>query len=253
MGAEALTSWMGAKASTGDDDDGSAPDATDVAFAEARKDLLPPCNPSTHDKGKCYNVKGIVGEAERGALRRQLSSFKAAGSEWQAPLLADGSGWPALALEATRSTDADVAVDGLLLKHLTSLYLKPHKVFKQAALKDDAKALGMPTDVLLALLGKFAAKQDDDGRGSRDEGGSVWRVTKVKMDKLALHLLVVALKLGHFKVSTASLSKDLQMPPASISTLLRQVGCKIAADKTNGGHVATLEAPLVFPGRRRKR
>jgi DNA-directed RNA polymerase I subunit RPA49 len=247
---------MGAKASAGDDgdeDDGSVPDATDAALAEARKRVLPPFNVATNDKAKCYNVKGIVGEAERGALRRQLSALKGAGAEWQVPLQAAGAGWPALALEATRSSDADVAVDGLLLKHLTSLYLKPHKVFKQAALKEDAKALGMPADVLLSLLDKFAAKQQDGGGGGGDGGSAVWRVTKGLTDKLALHLLVLALKLGHFKVTTASLSKDLQMPPASVASLLRQVGCKVTSDKTNGGHVATLEAPLAFPGRRRKR
>lgn len=250
MGASALNSWMGSKAQAdGDDDDGegTTTDATDAALAEARKHLLPPFNLSTRDKAKCYNLKTLVGEAERAALRRQLSSLKSAGPEWQAPLSAESSKWPALSLEATRNSDPDVAVDGLLLKHLVSIYLKPYKVFKRSALKDDAKALDIPADVLLVLLDKFGAKQDGDNEAA------VWRVTKSLMDKLALHLLIVALKLGHFKVNTASLSKDLQMPPASIANLLRQVGCKVVADKTSGGHTATLEAPLVFPGRRRKR
>ena len=140
----------------------------------------------------------------------------------------------------------EVAVDGLVLKHLVALYLKPHKGFKQAGLKEEAKAMGVPMDVLTALLDKFAAKQED-------ERGAAWRMTKSLMDKLALHLLVVALKLANFKVSTAKLSADLQMPPAAIANLLRQVGCKVSTDKVNGGHIALLEAPLVFPGRRRKR
>ena len=250
VGASALNSWMGSKAQAGGDeeDDGTTTDATDAALAEARKHLLPPFDLSANDKAKCYNLKTLVGEKERAAMRRQLSSLKSAGPEWQTPLSAEGSKWPALSLEATRNSDPDVAVDGLLLKHLVSMYLKPNKFFRRSALRDESKALGMPAEVLQGLLDKFGAKQEGDS-----EAATVWRVTKSLMDKLALHLLILALKLSQYKLSTVSLSKDLQMPPASIANLLRQVGCKVVAEKTNGGHIATLEAPLVFPGRRRKR
>jgi len=246
VGAAALTSWMG----QGDDEGGEGgeahEDATDVALAEGRRQLLPPFDAAATDVALAYEVRSMVGEAERGSLRRQAAALKeeAKGGDWVEALKARG--WPACAVaalaKAVSSSDSEALADGLLLRHLLALHLKEPKRFG-GALREEADALGMPADVLGCLLNKFGVAQDRGG----------WRLTKQGCDKLALHALVLALHVGRFTVRTAILSKDLEMPPPAVATLLRQVGARITADKSGDGHVATLSAPLVFPGRRRKR
>jgi hypothetical protein len=224
-------------------------DATDAALAEGRRQLLPPFDLAATDVSAAYEVRlSMIGEAERGSLRRQAAALKeeakGEAKDWVERLKA--SGWPGSAVaalkEASGLSDSEALVDGLLLRHLLVLHLKEPKRFG-SGLREEAKDLGMPADVLGALLNKFGVPQDRGG----------WRLTKQGSDKLALHALVLALYASRFTVRTAVLSRDLEMPTSAVATLLRQVGAKLSADKSGEGHVATLAAPLVFPGRRRKR
>lgn len=190
IGADAVSSWMGEVAESRDMEG----DETDAALVEGRKVLLPVFDLSTLSVEACFDVRGIVGEAERGSLGRQLDSLKS--NEWlETDPVAKWFPYVTRRL-GQQDLSRDDMIDLLLLRHLMSIFNKNFKLFR-GPLKEDAAALGIPTDVMKYLLDKFAVASDSKGDGSLS-----WRITKNLQDKLLLHLLVLALKVRAFPVLT---------------------------------------------------
>ena len=148
LGADSLASWMNSGGGGDDDKDGGGgADATDVALAEGRKQLLPPFDLKTSDPAKVYDLQACFASG-RGALRRQLSSLQAAGGgDWVANL--EGQSWPRTSVAALRRSGSNTEglCDALLLKHLMALHLKQPKRFG-SNVKEEAAALGMPAELL---------------------------------------------------------------------------------------------------------
>ena len=147
MGASALNSWM----EEGDSHDESG--ATDLAMVEQRKLLLPRYNLEATSAASVYDIRGIVGENERGALRRQHAALASSGKDSGPKAWVDAApvaSWPSFVKDRLRAVDEgdkEAVVDLLLLRHLITLHLRQPKFFK-GPVKDDAKTLGMPTELL---------------------------------------------------------------------------------------------------------
>lgn len=235
LGAAGLNSWLGDGAETA-----GAADATDAAFDEQRRHLLPAFDETAAEVGMIYDVRGMVGLAERASIAEQYHALAKAGKKWTDEL----NGWPTFVLSRLKaSTELDAIIDLILLKHLITFHLKSTRPFK-GPIKEAAEALGMPPELYSCFLEKFSVQSED---------GSAHRVTKALSDKTLLHALVLSLHINAFSCRTSELSTDFRMPPPALANFFRLTGCSVSADKADGGHIAVLRAPLVFPVRRRKR
>jgi len=243
IGADALSSWMDKGPQSGDQPE---MDDTDAALVEGRRGLLPNFNLKAESANECFDVRGIVGESERSALARQYDSLKSS-SDWldSEPV----SLWTPFVLSRLGQVnkEREDMVDLFLLRHLMAIYVRRSKFFR-GPLKDDAKALEMPTEVLKSLLDKFAVSSDPKG-----DGNLAWRMTKKLQDKLVFHLLTLALKVSSFRLHTSELMGDLKMSSSELANYFRLSGCRVSPDKERGGHTVVLTTPLTFPGRRHKR
>jgi hypothetical protein len=140
IGADAVSSWMDEKSFVNDNDD-----ETDVALVEGRKALLPPFDVKSASVEHCFDTRSYVGDAEWGSISRQCDSLKSVGSGWldQEPVVE----WFPYITRRLGTNDKDALIDLILLRHLMVIFNKNSKVFR-GPLKDDAKALGIPTDVM---------------------------------------------------------------------------------------------------------
>lgn len=146
IGADAISSWMGQESQTSNNTVEGG-DETDAALVEGRKVLLPPFDLKATLVKDCFDIRGLVGEAERGSLGRQLASLRSVGSGWlETDPIVEWFPYVTRRL-SNEEIDKEELIDLLLLRHLMAMFTKHSKLFR-GPLKDDAKALDIPTDVM---------------------------------------------------------------------------------------------------------
>lgn len=129
---------------------------------------------------------------------------------------------------------------------------------------------GIPAEITRRLLSEFTERQEPGGGRvlcvgfPLSDNPSVctytFRIrrfvkTGVLVDKLMIHLLIVALVLNDFTLPLTTLCSDLKKRPTELTVLLREVGCTYKREKTSEGmvYVASLKCPPTFPKPKKKR
>ena len=224
-------------------------DHTNAALLEAKRILLPPFNLDAKTASNVYDTSKVLSTSEWAILRRDtLPSFSDAGKTARGTKIGSqprfvSSRWPA-ALRATSSSASQLHVNRLaLLQSLISLHLKQYpKVFRCERLHDEAKQLGISPEVLKILLQRFALRQAD---------GSIFRITKVKGDRILLFILVLSIQeVEPEPLRISEMVDDLKVPINQLSFMLREIGCIIRGGNSTE-QVAELIAPLKFQHGRR--
>ncbi len=216
--------------------------------AEAsRATLLPPYNAQARSVEKVYVARKMLGGPEVWeSVAQEVEELlrKAAGATMEeAPhavrdtVLAKFDHWPqwvrqlVMAAPLPSANDAPSFASGadprrehlgrlLLLRHLFELYRLPPVVRGGASSLSASLGLdNLNETVALVFLEQFFQLE-----GSGDERNVRHTRTKVLTDKLLLHVLVLCLVVGGFRVSATKIAQDLRMSPSECATLFRETG-----------------------------
>ena len=125
----------------------------------------------------------------------------------------------------------------LLLRHLFELYRLPPMVRGGASSLSMALGLGTVNQTVAVVLLEHFFQAEGGGEGGRgggfDERNQRHTRTKALTDKLLLHVLVLCLVVGGYRVSASRVAQDLRMGAGECATLFRETGATVR--KVYGG------------------
>lgn len=157
----------------------------------------------------------------------------------------DGGG-----MNGRRRGDGGVEVDPrkehmcrlLLLRHLFELYRLPPMVRGGASSLSMALGLGTVNQTVSVVLLEHFFQSEGEGEGEGGRGGGFEERyqrhtrTKALTDKLLLHLLVLCLVVGGYRVSASRVALDLRMSVGECTTLFRETGATVRKVYGGAGH-----------------
>lgn len=208
VGVDALGSFLAANMQSAVKDAEEAGDAFSAAEA-SRSALLPRFHRSAKSVEKVYRLRELVSEDEWGVVEEEadwilqaqgedgdvdatLKQLEAHYKVW--PSCVNAAAREALQLAGVSPADRREKLCGIVyLRHLFAFQQGPPVLHGDAA--QVADVVGLPEAVALRLLSTFA----ETSTGNSEQAKHVR--TKGMMDKLLLHLLVLCLIVGGFKVS----------------------------------------------------
>ena len=114
----------------------------------------------------------------------------------------------------------------LLLRHLFELYRLPPMVRGGASSLSTALGLGTVNQTVAVVLLEHFFQAEGGGEGGRgfDERNQRHTRTKALTDKLLLHLLVLCLVVGGYRVPASRVAQDLRMGAGECAILFRETG-----------------------------
>lgn len=238
--------------------------ANDVAFEEARKQLIPEYDKSASEPSRVYSAKNIAGEKAWNRIHRKVTACLHKDDPIDAVLQSVfENDWYEFVTKLIREVSPDAnncafrITCAIIVNWMVKFYLVC-KSRKTIPAIDESKGFqyGIPIEIFARCLEMFATELPFRNDSERRKEAPNYIMSKQNKDKMVVHILLLFMIAGGTSMKIAdigSIADSLKFPVKDCSAFLKYAGCTIT--RKGNDLSATLKTPLTFPkpGRRGNR
>mmetsp|Transcript_3044 Transcript_3044/g.4438 ORF Transcript_3044/g.4438 Transcript_3044/m.4438 type:complete len:604 (+) Transcript_3044:147-1958(+) len=227
--------------------------AVERAYADARRNFLPPFDESAQKPYKVYDSQEVAGEDAWAQISRTVDAClhkgDGDGDEWR-DAIQGRRGWPESTKALLQLVHDPQTKRGakyqlktiVLVNYLVRFHNKASKKFMAGSEDEMQKFLGLPQEVTEKFLGLFCVPTYENGRAG-------FAISKQLKDRRVVYTLIMYLMAHGKDMKVGSIEKicdDLRLETKDAMSFYREAGCTCVKNKV-GMVSVSLKVPLVFP------